>query len=212
MKFASLSTYATVFAQRRGDGDRAAILQVGYLGENLATSINGGYSQTPPRSVSVGRWYHVVVVYDASLANQDRLKLYVNGVRQPFAPAGAAPASTPTSPTVFTVGAEYNQLTPITSDSSLVVPLAGNVSDVGIWINPLRSDEVAALYDSGVPVDPLQNSGAYVSSATLSHYWRLADGSGNVARDSKGRQPGHVVNGALWSTDAPSRSPATAVS
>jgi hypothetical protein len=113
---------------------------------------------------------------------------------------------------VFTVGAEYNQLAPITSDSPLVVPLAGNVSDVGIWTNPLGSDEVAALYHSGVPADALRNAGSYVSSATLSHYWRLDDGSGNVARDSKGKQPGHVVNGAVWSTETPSRSPAVAVS
>jgi Concanavalin A-like lectin/glucanases superfamily len=210
VKFASLATYATVFAQRQGDGDRAAVLQIGYLGENLATTVNAAYSQTPPHSVSAGSWYHVVVVYDASLADQDWLKLYVNGVRQPFAPGTprSTPASTPTSATVFTVGAEYNQLTPITRDSSLVVPLAGNVSDVGIWINPLRGDEVAALYNAGVPVDPVQSSGAYVSSATLAHYWRLDDGSGSIARDSKGRQPGHVVNGAFWSTDAPSRSPA----
>jgi hypothetical protein len=212
VKFASLPTYATVFAQRRGDGDRAAMLQVGHLGENLATSIDGGYSQTPPHSLSVGRWYHCVVVYDGSLADRDRLKLYVDGVRQATAPGQPAPLATPPSATVFAVGAEYNQLTPITGDSSLIMPFTGNVSDVGIWINPLGSEEVAALYHAGVPADPLRNAGAYGSSATLAHYWRLDDGSGNVARDGKGKQPGHVINGAVWSTDAPSRSPATAVS
>ena len=45
-----------------------------------------------------------------------------------------------------------------------------------MWANCLTADEVTALYNSGSPINLLANSGDYVSSGSLKHWWRMGDG------------------------------------
>ena len=54
----------------------------------------------------------------------------------------------------------------------------GNIDEGSVWNKALTSAELVAVYNSGVPIDLTQNSGAYVSSSNLQGWWRMGDPDG----------------------------------
>ena len=53
----------------------------------------------------------------------------------------------------------------------------GNIDEIAIWKDKvLTASEVTALYNSGAPIDLSSDSGDYVSSDDLDHWWRMGDG------------------------------------
>jgi hypothetical protein len=204
VKFASLSVYSTVFAKRLGDGDRATVLQYSYVPGSLGISVDGGYTVSEGPVVTTGAWYHMVVVYEASQGDADRLQLYVNGERRATKTIlGTVPKATSKSPSRFTIGAEYNGTPPITTGSPLMVPLSGKVDEAALWSKALAATEIAALYNGGAPTDALRDAGGYNSSRSLVSYWRFDEGSGTKIGDAKGAHPGTIVNAAAFSSDVP---------
>lgn len=61
----------------------------------------------------------------------------------------------------------------------------GRIHSVGVWNSALTAAEVTALYNSGngAVVNWASNSGNYVSSANLVHWWRLGHNSLDIGKD-----------------------------
>jgi len=61
--------------------------------------------------------------------------------------------------------------------SYAAIYMNGNMDEVAIWKDTvLDADAVAALYNSGTPIDLSSDSGNYDNSGDLTHWWRMGDG------------------------------------
>ncbi len=80
----------------------------------------------------------------------------------------------------------------------------GDLFDVAIWSSDLSSAEIAALYNTGIPLNAAENSGDYVSSGNLTGYYRCDEGSGTTINDKSGNSAadGNIVD-ATWVESAP---------
>src|SRR5690606_30001884 len=98
------------------------------------------------------------------------------------------PATTPTSATRLTLGAEYNGTAPVSSISSLKMPMTGQLDEIRLW-NVARSQaEIqAAMYNR-----------MNVGESGLVGYWPLDEGSGNTTADKAGSRTGVLVGGPGW--------------
>ena len=54
----------------------------------------------------------------------------------------------------------------------------GNIDEGSVWDKTLTSAELLAVYNGGVPINLLSNTGAYVSSLDLQGWWRMGDPTG----------------------------------
>ncbi|MBF88496.1 MAG: hypothetical protein CMG75_02370 [Candidatus Marinimicrobia bacterium] len=77
----------------------------------------------------------------------------------------------------------------------------GSMDEVAVWNDALATNEVTALYNSGVALDATTNSGDYTSSANLVGYWRMQDGSGTTVTDLSGNSnDGTIAGNPSWTT------------
>jgi len=75
----------------------------------------------------------------------------------------------------------------------------GNIDEGSVWNKTLTSAEILAIYNGGVPINLLSNTGAYVSSANLQGWWRMGDPDGQssyptIADDSTNSNDGTMTN------------------
>ena len=68
----------------------------------------------------------------------------------------------------------------------------------------LNADHVAAIYNSGTPINLSEDSGDYDQSGKLAVYYKMDEGSGDTVADSAGSNNGTLTNGPTWVTDTPS--------
>jgi len=116
--------------------------------------------------ISAATWYHVVVVYDGSLAAGSRLTFYVDGSAQSKGVCGGTiPASLQNPSTTFDIGRW----------EGLGRYFDGRIDEVAFWSRALTSTEVTTLYNSG-SVYPLSSFGCG-AAPTLSPQ-RLLQGVG----------------------------------
>jgi len=80
----------------------------------------------------------------------------------------------------------------------------GLLYQVAIWTDKLEANEVAAIYNSGSPIDIEKNSGDYDSSSELAHLWDFREGSGSTAADQAGSLNATLNGDAAFSTTTPS--------
>ncbi len=82
----------------------------------------------------------------------------------------------------------------------------GNVDEVAIWTVPLNEYALAAIYNSGTPIDLTEDSGSYSSSSDLWGYWRCGDNDGGtgttITDQGSGSNDGALV-GASFDSDVP---------
>jgi len=88
---------------------------------------------------STATWYHIVVVYDGTLAAADRLKIYVNGDPETLSITGTIPASLLNSAASLNVGF-WNGLNRY---------MNGRIDESAVWSRALSSTEVTSLYNGG---------------------------------------------------------------
>ena len=74
----------------------------------------------------------------------------------------------------------------------------GGLREVAVWTSLISSDGVAALYNSGTPLNLLSDAGNYVSSSSLQGYWKFNDGSGSTAADASTSNNNGVFDMASW--------------
>jgi hypothetical protein len=147
----------------------------------------------------IGDWQHFVWVYDGSLANANRLKLYLNGVLASGTTTGTIPTSLQNSATAdLAVGNWSGTVNDRYYD--------GNIARPGIWNQAFDSARVLSLFNSG-------KGKSYADLTTaekvgLVSYWNLNEASGNRA-DSHGSNTLTDNNTVGSATTAPANMPGT---
>jgi hypothetical protein len=153
-------------------------------GTATAANITGGGAPV------VGSWYHVVAVWDGTVAT-----LYVNG-----ALAATSPATTyiPTPNTQFAIG--------MRSDAAFVWP--GDADEVALYSTALSAARIAAHHANGTSPTPSPSYDQVVLADSPIGYWRLdeaafvppvAANSGSLGAAAAGRYLGGATDG----TEAP---------
>jgi len=80
--------------------------------------------------------------------------------------------------------------------------LDGHVATTAVWSDVLSDDAVAAIYNSGTPIDLTANSGNYDKADNLVGYWPIEEGAGGIVDDKSGNSNnGILVNNAAWAAD-----------
>ncbi len=90
------------------------------------------------------------------------------------------------------------------SGSSLSNIFDGEINNAAIFNKELSSSNMAAIYNSGAPIDLSSDSGNYNASANLIAWWRFNEGTGTSYADSSTNSfTGSGVNTPTWSTNVP---------
>jgi len=92
------------------------------------------YWRTPASSITKGKWHHIAVTYDASLATNDP-KLYIDGISQTVEETG-------TTPTGAWLGIDTQDCY-LGGDSSNF--FEGTLGDMAVWNSILTDDEIKAI-------------------------------------------------------------------
>ena len=142
-------------------------------------------------SIDDGQWHHVVATREKSTGT---ISVYVNGaLENTLVTTNTESLITPTD--IYIGG----QLT----DNRF---FKGNIKEVAVWTSTISSNGVAALYNSGSPLNALADAGNYTSSSSLQGYWQLNDGSGLTAVDASTSNNHGYINGAFWESESGSNS------
>lgn len=146
-----------------GDGDTIFAIGSPFAAEFLYLSTNklayirsfassGGWT-SPTNTPALSEWSHIVVTFDSSIASNDPI-IYING-----AAVVVTESSTPSGSAISLQGATID----IGNASSLSVPYGGcfdgKIFDPRIYNRILTADEVATLYNAGVPDHTLVTDG-----------------------------------------------------
>ena len=134
-------------------------------------------------SIDNNQWNHVVATREKSTGI---ISVYVNGTLEESLATGNSQSLT--SQSILYIGA--NKL-----DGR---HFKGGLREVAVWTSLISSDGVAALYNSGTPLNLLSDAGNYVSSSSLQGYWKFNDGSGSTAADASTSNNNGVIDGASW--------------
>lgn len=103
LKFDNLSGVQRIAGQRFGGNN---IISLATVGDEVYPSIDGAYGATIGANLIASTWYHMTMVFDGNLiGNENRLKLYIDGVQESLLPfVGTIPATTKANPTPFYLG------------------------------------------------------------------------------------------------------------
>jgi len=124
-------------------------------------------------------WRHVVMVYDSPGNGVDQRILYFDGVNEGegdiLSTNNTANTSDSQDRAVF-----------LGASSPIAGVFEGRIASVAFWDALLTSDEITAIYNSGsIDFNLNKDSGNYVSSADLVHWWELGrQASPNLGADS----------------------------
>lgn len=133
-------------------------------------------------SDNFGAYEHIVLVYDGTVTNNDRVKMYVNGA---YVTPISIPATWPTA--LPAIDRNLN----IGFDDGSGRYTTGNIDEVSIWSSALTLAQVQEIYNSGNPDDLSTHS----SNASLMHWYRLGDELvGTTMPDQAGTADGTLVN------------------
>ena len=141
-------------------------------------------------SIDDGVWHHVVATREKSTGT---IAVYVDGILEDS--LSTENTQELSSPKNIILGAN-------TIDSRY---FKGNITQVAVWNITISSGGVKALYNSGIPLNVLTNSGDYTSASNLRGYWRFNEGTGLTTTDASGNNNNGTINGATWTTASPRR-------
>ena len=158
-------------------------------------------ASTSPFADGASAWTHIVATLSKASATSGTMTVYKN----------ASSIGTSSSPgsgwNLDNYANTYNAYigaSNITGTASLF--LGGLIDEVSIFNTVLDSNDVTAIYNSGVPND-LTKATSYNTDRTsnLQGWWRFEEGSGTSATDSStNSNTGTLTNGPAYSTDVPS--------
>ena len=115
----TFSAWRTFFCKFQDLGNRIQFQEYAQPGK-IAVCINNNadmqnegnqaYYFTPGAEVTIGDWFHLAMVFDGTLPEAQRLKLFINGMKRPLkkdgTAKGAIPAHIPTTEAPLLLGAE----------------------------------------------------------------------------------------------------------
>jgi hypothetical protein len=124
----------------------------------------------------VNEWNLLTATWDRSLVADARLQLYMNGIL--FATGGSltvtnSATGAPDIERNLSTSPFFTNYTVGIGDSFFFPPIRARLNMMGIWSSALAANEVTALYNAGLGglIDWRVNTGNYISSANLAHYW-----------------------------------------
>ena len=102
---------------------------------------------------TLGTWNNVIVTFDGSLAQADRLKMYLNG--------GTPLTNTLSGTPATTVGGHATKTFKLgRTGNSSSSEWEGNIDEFSIWNTALSQSEGTEIYNTGTPTDLTSHSGA----------------------------------------------------
>lgn len=164
-------------------------------GKLFLYSVTGGtfrLTRVWTAGIAIDTWYEVVITCDAS-GSQRSLICYVNKVAKTLHTTNVSTSSVSLLPASgkVTWGTFFN-----------LVDHDFRLDTIASWNSVLTSAEVTSIYDSGPDLTADQHG--YVSSASLTSYYKFEEGTGSSVADSSG----HVgtlaltfINSPSWSSD-----------
>ncbi len=165
------------------------------ISTTLASAATG--ITTTDFNLEPGKWTHIVGVYDGSLANEDRLKIYKNGVRKNGTVGGTITTSLPASSTsIFSVG-----------ESAAGAATAPNAyfDDVKIYTTALTEDQIkldmnanAALNFSTGTLEASKSADAAGNGPVA--WWKFDENTGVVGNDATGNGNSATMTQTTWKT------------
>ena len=151
----------------------SATIRVSDAGSESYLTISAGTAFSSTLRALTG-WHYVAMTYDKATGKGS---LSLDGVERATANAAAGADidyhSSDTRPLMFGADAASN-----TTGEDF---FGGNIDEGSVWNKALTSAELVAVYNSGVPIDLTQNSGAYVSRSNLQGWWRMGDPNGTAS-------------------------------
>jgi hypothetical protein len=130
-----------IVAKRWGYGNRTAFALFLWLENRLYVDIDGESDRfTSTFQFANNNWYHVAVVFDGTLASDQRARIYVNGNLDSVHTESSAAVSQYDSP--LEVGRLRNG-----GDV-----LVGSLDEVAMWRRALTSDEIRAVFSTLSPL------------------------------------------------------------
>ena len=158
-------------------------------------TVVGGVRTWTPSSFSEDTWYHFALVLDDTA---NTVKAYQNGAVLSGTHATSGNTFADLANGIYM--GQYKSNGSLDSDSDVV----GLFDEVAIWTEALDADAIAAVYNSGEPIDLTEDSGNYDNSDNLVGYWRFEEGTGTSVTNTanSGTNDGTLVN-ATHSTDVP---------
>ena len=187
------------------NGNGALVFHVMGLNQGFsgAGSNNRNTSRTANSTISAGQWYQIaVVVPSGSLGttqNRNAWLFYING----SAYSGTYTRSGNNNVTLNYVG--NSSLGAWTRSSPAIgSPFDGELNNLAVFSTALNATNIAAIYNSGSPIDLGTNSGNYTQSSNLTAWWRFNEGTGTSYTDSSGNGfTGSGVGSPSFSTNVP---------
>ncbi len=174
-------------------------LNSGFAG---AGSNNRNTCRTANSAISANTWYHVAVVVPSgsmgSTMDRDDWRIYKNG--------------SVVNPSTYVKSGNQGLTLTYNGNSSLGVWrranngnfFDGELNNLAVFSSALNATNIAAIYNSGTPIDLSTNSGNYNQSSNLTAWWRFNEGTGTSYADSSTNSfTGSGVNTPTWSTNVP---------
>jgi hypothetical protein len=127
--------------------------------------------------ITTDQWIHVVAIDTGSSAD-----LYINGVQDAASQGGSSPQITE-----LRIGGEPTS----------TAEFDGLMSDVRVYDRVLTAAEIGEIYNSG------QGSCTNELASSLVGWWKLDDGTGSTAIDTKNGADGTLEDGATWAAESP---------
>ncbi|MCD4772411.1 MAG: LruC domain-containing protein [Bacteroidales bacterium] len=178
---ANVTATETIFSKLDDGNNDIIITSVGgRLDIHLGNGTNSfGYWGNYSTEISNNTWFHWAIVFDGgSVANADKLKLYINGNTTPkvLAFIGAIPSTTSS-------GLSGNN-----AILSTTYFFTGFMDEVRIWSDVRTPTEITDNYNK--IISP--------SSANLVANWRMDEGSGTTLYDETTSDYDATINGCTW--------------
>ena len=112
-------------------------------------------------------WKHCVLIFTKASDTTGTMKIYANGVEvlNDSSPGTGWNLANYTNTYNLFIGARNQTGTANQFYSGLI-------NEVAIWDKTLTANEISAIYNNGLPINLLSNSGNYTSSEAVRGYWR----------------------------------------
>ena len=110
-------------------------------------------------------WHNVIFTFDGTASQNDKCRVYVDGVDRTPATLAATGITTQSTYENFRV-----------MNSAYYGNQSGNMDELSIFDYTLNSTQASAIYNSGTPTD-LDNTSGVTAPA---HWWRMGDGSDTI--------------------------------
>ena len=118
--------------------------------------------------ISINAWHNIVITYNSAASEG---KLYIDGSLD----NSKGSVSLGTAASELTIGTRYTDY----------AYLQGNLDEFSVWDTALDANTVAAIYNSGTPIDLSVDGGGYASSGDLKVWYRMGDAT-SPATDGTG--------------------------